>query len=220
LLCLSLALAASLSAPRLAFGAELSAAGNPAGEPEPKAAGAAKSRPPVPAAPSPLNLAAMDESYNDAYLDAYNILSEDNSCSRFYGGGARVVEVLNKLSLQLRKTHLPKGVGIRMSGAYAIFKNNVTGASYRMFEDAAVNLNGPFYRHARAGSSPRASNIGSYQSGTRRARALMLLHELGHLITGTDGGWLLPDDGHDLSRSDQNTKMIERVCGEQLQSLT
>lgn len=47
----------------------------------------------------------------------------------------------------------------------------------------------------------------------------MLLHELGHLVKGPEGNWLLPDDGNDVEASSNNSKKIEDVCGDQIKEL-
>jgi hypothetical protein len=48
----------------------------------------------------------------------------------------------------------------------------------------------------------------------------MVLHELAHLIRdpGT-GEWLIPNDGKDPSKSEKNTKTIEKACGDQIKAL-
>jgi hypothetical protein len=48
----------------------------------------------------------------------------------------------------------------------------------------------------------------------------MFLHELGHVVQGASGDWLLPDDGFDDSTSRENTKKVENVCGEQIKNLS
>ena len=47
----------------------------------------------------------------------------------------------------------------------------------------------------------------------------MLLHELGHLVKGAEGNWLLPDDGNDVEASSTNSRKIEDVCGDQIREL-
>jgi len=47
----------------------------------------------------------------------------------------------------------------------------------------------------------------------------MLLHELGHVVRGESGAWLLPDDGADESKSRNNTQKIEDICGDQIKNL-
>jgi hypothetical protein len=48
---------------------------------------------------------------------------------------------------------------------------------------------------------------------------LILLHELGHLIEGEDGTWLLPDDGLNGPQSKANTLRVQQACREQLNKL-
>ena len=46
-----------------------------------------------------------------------------------------------------------------------------------------------------------------------------VLHELGHLIRGRDGQWLLPNDGENASESEANTQRVLNVCGEEIRAL-
>jgi hypothetical protein len=175
--------------------------------------------PPVPAAEAmlqPLNLITQDMIFNSAYLNTFRLLSEDNPCSRFFGGSIAALEVLNDLIVKLKKTYLNKGIGIQMSGQYKVVVNVDTGNSYRLFEQAAINMNGPFYRHQAISWQP---NVGSFLPATNEARVLMLLHELAHLMKGPDGQWLIADDGRELAQSDENTRTIERHCSEQIKTL-
>ena len=48
----------------------------------------------------------------------------------------------------------------------------------------------------------------------------MFLHELGHLMKGPDGHWLLPDDGSDEELSSRNSQRIELLCGAQIRDLS
>jgi hypothetical protein len=66
-------------------------------------------------------------------------------------------------------------------------------------------------------SGPRFQ-VGRFPAASRPARALMLLHELGHLIRGSEG-WLLQPDGGDAVLSDRNTRTVESRCKEQLLAL-
>jgi hypothetical protein len=45
------------------------------------------------------------------------------------------------------------------------------------------------------------------------------LHELGHLIEGDDGEWLLPDDGLNGPQSKANTLRVQQACHSQLSTL-
>lgn len=47
----------------------------------------------------------------------------------------------------------------------------------------------------------------------------MFLHELGHMMKGNDGRWLLPDDGKDQNRSHVNSQKIEDFCGSEIKRL-
>jgi hypothetical protein len=164
-------------------------------------------------------LPSRDGQINRAYLDAAGILSEDNTCSRFFGGSKEALTVLTRLSGQLRKTSLAPTVGIRMYGAVMDVTDSAHSLRYRVFERAEVNVAGPFNARQAFPNGPHIPNVGSFQPGTREARVLMLLHEMGHLIVGPDGNWLLPNDGNDEARSEENTRLVESKCGEQIRTL-
>ncbi|HEX8140969.1 MAG TPA: hypothetical protein VF553_00115 [Pyrinomonadaceae bacterium] len=165
-----------------------------------------------PVSPKPLMLA------DAALADAREILSADNSCSRFFGGTAEVMDVLDGLSGRIRLQRLPdRLVGIRMTGGEATFISHLTGYEYRLFREVIINTNGPFYSSGNAFSPmPRC---GSFWPNTREARVLMLLHELGHMIKGANGKWLLPDDGGNDRKSLSNTRIIEAKCLPQIKAL-
>jgi hypothetical protein len=61
--------------------------------------------------------------------------------------------------------------------------------------------------------------VGHFPPGSRQARVLILLHELGHLIQGEDGDWLLPDDGFNGTVSNANTLRVQQQCRAQLDAL-
>lgn len=152
-----------------------------------------------------------------AYLDVYSILSNENSCSDFFGG-PRSIEALNKLVQQMRASYLDHRLAIRMSGAIAFYQDSTNNLSYRLFDKIEVNSAGPFFRS----STPRGPTIpfvGTFPPNTREARATILLHELGHLISGPDHSWLLVDDGYDAGRSEANTDRVLKVCRAQIDSL-
>lgn len=164
--------------------------------------------------PTPLKLESLPAALPSAYHDAFQILKDDNSCSRFFGGSVTAVEVLNRLAGQIKEKPLKdKMVAIEMSGDYALVRNDRTGASYRLFDKATLNSEGPFVKS----SSHRT--FGSYPSHKDEAKALILLHEIGHLVRGEDGQWLLPNDGRDKDLSERNTQMVESHCVEQLSAL-
>lgn len=153
-----------------------------------------------------------------AYLDTFTILREDNPCSRLYGGPG-AIEALNELMRVLRPSYIDRHIAVRMSGQTTIYRNAVTGFSFRMFEKAEVNMVGSFYR----GSTPserRVALIGDFQPNTRKTRVALLLHELGHLVRGADKKWVLSDDGHDLELSAKNTEYVVDVCRNEIESVT
>lgn len=165
------------------------------------------------------SLPSRDRQITRAYLDAVGILSEDNKCSRFFGGSRVALTVLANLAGRLHKTTLNSGVGILMYGPVTDVVESKGGFRYRIFEKAVVNLAGPFSAPQTVLADPHVHNVGSFPPASREARVLMLLHELGHLIPGPDGKWLLPDDGGDDGQSDRNTRFVETKCGEQIRAL-
>lgn len=172
------------------------------------------------AVPTPLGRVAGDTFYRKAYADVYRILSAENECSRFYGGPARAALVFNKFAERLRPGRLPEArTGSRMSGGDMSVVHAPTGLTYRLFEQAVLNSEGPFYRRQVSSGVNPMPGIGKYGPATREARALILLHELGHLVRGADGAWLLKDDGHDSSLSARNTELVEDRCGAQIRGL-
>ena len=184
-----------------------------------KEEGAAAEKAAVPV-PTPLEIARKDGTYRSAYHDVYHILSHTNPCSSFFGGPTTAVEVLNNFFGRLEVTRLPSArVGLTMSGRTRNLKNGRTGANYRIFEKAVINTGGPFYQRKFSPSDPLVPKVGSFQPNTREARAAILLHEMGHLLQGMDGQWLLPNDGESDEQSRKNTDTIENRCGEQIKEL-
>lgn len=168
--------------------------------------------------PSPPPLKSMAQ----VYTDAYNVLRRNNTCSQFFGGSATALEVLNRLTGQVRKAPLGNTlIGIRMSGKFVNVTNVRSGMSYRLFDQVVVNSLGPFYWPERLDQKSASRRVGSFPAFTREARVLMLLHELGHLIKGPDGDWLLPNDGmgSDTEQSARNSSLVETKCGDQIRAL-
>lgn len=168
-----------------------------------------------PAAFAPQRASKVDT----ALADVTRILREENSCSQFFGGSGQALEVLGRLGPKLREERLADPlVGIRMSGLYENIRSLPKGYSYRMFDYAVVNTYGPFfspgYNH-----DMRVRTVGSFHSGSRESRAVMLLHELGHLIRGADDKWLLADDAGNNRRGHLNTLLVERHCGKLIRNL-
>ena len=154
------------------------------------------------------------------YLDAYTILQGSNSCSQFFGGPRIATSILNFLHPRLKETSLGEDhIGIRMFGPITLGTDYQTGVSYRLFQQALVNLRGPFYQSINSQSQDFFNKIGHYPANTREARVAMLLHELGHLLRGADGRWLLADDGSDPAQIAINTSKIMSTCSEQIKSL-
>jgi hypothetical protein len=151
---------------------------------------------------------------DQAYLDVFSILKEDSACSAFYGGPSAIL-VLNRLKQQLKPVHLEldNSIGIRMTGKAITITSFPYFLRYRLFAKAELNLAGPFYRSSAFYSG---QSIGGFLPNTSEARATILLHELGHLIQNRDNQWLLPDDGGNEHRSQENTMRVVGVCGKQI----
>jgi len=170
----------------------------------------------TPSVPSPL--VAEDKILGTAYYDTVSILSAPNECSDFFGGSS-AVEAFNDLISEVQKDYLSPGIGIRMSGATTNVFNVRTKKRHRLFDKVSINGNGPFYRTKLTNAQASVAGVGRFAPNTKEARVLMFLHELGHVVKGESGDWLLSDDGADDSKSKDNTKKIEDVCGEQIRSL-
>jgi len=170
---------------------------------------------PVPAArpvPAPLDAGRLADPAT--YRSVYRILSTENSCSEFYGGPAKAATAFNQFASRLKRGRLsdPR-VALRMTGNYTHYQDHASGAAYRIFEQATLNSNGPVAAHA------ARMQVGRYPGYTPQARALVLLHELGHLVRGPKGGWLLPNDGNDPGQSAVNTRLVEDHCADQLETI-
>jgi hypothetical protein len=157
-----------------------------------------------------------DAMLTGAYHDTLDILTGSNRCSEFFGGPTFAVHVFNEFISAIRKEYLSKNIGIRMSGAVTDGSDHETNKRYRLFEKVTLNRDGSFYQRRLPYAASTPPRVGTFDPGTRQARMLTLLHELGHLVAGADGKWLLPNDGDDEVLSLENSIMIERVCGEEI----
>lgn len=172
---------------------------------------------PVPLLPSPIII--KDRIVGSAYFDALSILMAGNSCSDFFGGSSVSLEVFNSLMSRVRRDHYPVAIGMRMSGSITNVVNARTKTAYRLFDKVSINTNGPFYRRTIFKSEPTIPRIGNFRPDSREIRVLILLHELGHLMKGAEGNWLLPDDGNDAQLSSANSHKINEVCGDEIREL-
>ena len=177
---------------------------------EPSKSGTPESQPPP--------VMSQDKVLGVAYYDTVSILSSNNACSDFFGGRA-AVDVFNELVSRIRKEALSVGIGMRMLGPTTTVYDARTKTNYRLFDKVYLNSRGPFYRKKAALWEPTVPKVGNFEPSTKEARVLMLLHELGHVIKGSDGHWLLPDDGKDDGLSRANSYKIEDVCGDELNNL-
>ena len=172
---------------------------------------------PLPATPSPL--IAEDRVLASAYYDTLGILSVKNGCSDFFGGPETAVAAFSKMIGRVRKNHRAPAVGMEMSGSWENFLDFQTRKEFRVFDKVALNTNGPFYRGKAATAAPTPRRVGSVEPNTRQARVLMFLHELGHMIKGSEGKWLIPNDGDNEELSHRNTVLIETACEDELNGL-
>jgi hypothetical protein len=170
-------------------------------------------------APPRLVFAKRDWDLTSAYFDVFAILSNENTCSSFYGGPRTATTVLNDFVTRVKTRPLLREISFQMVGRPRLIRDHRTGALYRLFDRATVNSNGSFYQRRVDPMRKFPSDVGSFAPGSRPARALILLHELGHLIQGENGDWLIPDDGYDGEQSKANTLLVQQVCRAQLKVL-
>ena len=166
----------------------------------------------------PLVVTRKDWNITQAYIDVFRILSNPNTCSDFYRGPRTATTVLNGFVTRVKSQSLLRDVTFEMAGP-RIIRDPVTGVSYRVFEKTMVNTNGSFYQRRADPMRKFPSDVGNFASGSRAARALILLHELGHLIQDENGEWLIPDDGFDDTQSKANTLRVQQVCRKELNAL-
>jgi hypothetical protein len=175
----------------------------------------------VPAEESPRRVVFTKKDWDltQAYSDVFNILSSQNACSDFYGGPHTATTVLNGFVTSVQSQPLLREVSFQMAGHPRIIRDPSTGAVFRLFELTRVNINGSFYQRRTDPMRKFPSNVGNFSPGSRGARALILLHELGHLIQGEDGDWLIRDDGFNGEQSQANTLRVQQMCRRELEVL-
>jgi len=169
--------------------------------------------------PRPLVVTKKDWNITQAYIDVFKILSDQNTCSDFYRGPRTATTVLNVFVRRVKSQSLLRDVSFEMVGSPRIIRDPATGASYRLFEKTMVNINGSFYQRRADPMRKFPSDVGNFAPGSRAARALILLHELGHLIQDENGEWLIPDDGFDGRQSKENTLRVQQMCRKELNKL-
>lgn len=169
--------------------------------------------------PDPRVVARKDYSLQQTYRDLFKILSSRNPCSDFYRGPEVATSVLNQFIARVERNEMSELISFRMTGRPRLMLDATSGVSYRLFDRVMVNNEGAFYRRRFNQMQERPYNVGRFPPGTRPARALILMHELAHLIQGRDGAWLIRDDGSDGWQSRQNTAQVESHCEAQLKEL-
>jgi hypothetical protein len=171
------------------------------------------------AVPARVDLYRADSLLTRAYHDVFEMLSTANKCSDFYGGPDRAIFVLNKFVLRITKSQLPKDISFVMTGPVVSINFQGSDMPYRLFERTIINTRGSFYQTKAFESQPSIPPVGSFPAGTRSARALILLHELGHLIQGPNHVWVLRDDGMKSNLSRLNTELVQQACRQKLDLL-
>ena len=169
--------------------------------------------------PRPLEFLRKDWDLTRAYSDVFRILSSQNSCSDFYGGPRAATTVLNGFVTRVKSQPLLGEVSFQMEGQPRVRRDSETGVFYRLFDQTMVNSNGSFYKRRTDPRGKFPSDVGNFSPGSRAARALILLHELGHLIQGNNGDWLIPDDGYNGKQSKANTLRVQQFCRRELEAL-
>jgi hypothetical protein len=169
---------------------------------------------------APSSLVSKDKVLRSAYSSTLSILQSTNSCSDFFRGSAAAVDVFKQLVAKVRKDNFQRSIGMFMSGETVNIHDAATRADYRLFDKVSINANGAFYKKRVSASEPLLPRIGTFEANTEGARVLMFLHELGHVMKGEDGKWLLPNDGGNEPLSRQNSHKIEDVCGRQIKGLS
>ena len=169
--------------------------------------------------PHRVDLVKKGWNLSQAYSDVYNILSTENTCSTFYGGPRPATTVLNAFVSQIKYEQVYREISFRMAGRLTLVRDDAAGVFYRLFDMTAVNTNGSFYQRRAEPMRNIPADVGSFLPGSRPARALILLHELAHLIRGKNGAWLIPDDGYDSEKSKANTSRVEKMCRAHLYAL-
>ena len=169
----------------------------------------------------PPRLTLVKKSWNLtlAYSDVFNMLSQRNTCSSFYGGPRAATTVLNAFVSEIKSETLHREISFQMSGQPRFIRDTAAGVFYRLFDRTTVNTVGSFHQRRIDPMRNIPSDVGSFQPGSRPARALILLHELGHLISVEGGAWLIPDDGYNAVQSKANTLRVEKACRAQLRAL-
>jgi hypothetical protein len=161
-----------------------------------------------------------DRRISTAYQDACHVLLEENSCSKFFVHPNAAVIALRALVQHMQqKPFNERFIGMRMFGRYNLIYDHKWNVTYRLFEKTVLNLDGPFFSQKSFPAQPDVPNIGQFRPNSREARVTILLHEVGHLVRGNDGGWLLQNDAGDISKSSENTDLIIKHCREQINHL-
>ena len=77
-------------------------------------------------------IAKKDRDLTQAYTDVFEILSEQNTCSSFYGGPRVAITVLHDFFSVVKAQPLPRDISFQMVGRPRLLRDKLTGARYRL----------------------------------------------------------------------------------------
>jgi RHS repeat-associated protein len=164
---------------------------------------------------------------NTTVLQVAQIFSVSNDCTTFFCGAGSVgwnvaQEALTELATRLRPGRAGSAdVGIQLNPPWVDY---IKGSMhYRVPKDGVVNDVGAFLATFNMLARRRNYPIGGYQPNTTRARVLMLLHEVAHLLydPAAPSNPLIPDDNQTTNsgQSVRNTETVKRACKTEIEKL-
>ena len=145
-------------------------------------------------------------------------LNSGGSCIGFFGEKAS--RSLSNLESLLRPGKLnDPDIGIEMKNIGTVSDANKPPYA-RLPNTATVNTDGPFYNtfYTSRQGLPLRPNIGEFKAGSIEAQVLQILHELAHLVYGTDAKPLIPYDGDNKNQSTANTDRVQDACKQQIRT--
>src|SRR5262245_58062112 len=117
---------------------------------------------PAPEPPRPVVFVRKDWNLTQAYSDVFKILSNQNTCSRFYGGPRAAITVFNGFVTRVKSEPLARDVSFQMTGATLLIHDPATGATYRVFDRVMVNTTGSFYQRRSDPMRNYPSDVGDF----------------------------------------------------------
>jgi hypothetical protein len=106
-----------------------------------------------------------------------------------------------------------------MQGKVTMVHNGRFKISYRLFDIAELNVNGPFFKSHIFPSDPHIPYVGQFKPNSTEARVTILLHELGHMVQFGANTYVLPDDGRNSNLSERNTEKVLSVCEKEIKAV-